>query len=1343
MKGAIIRSKGQAVLLAVLAFALGVQAEPVSQLQASRAARTWAKAGRRFGVRIGNAVDTVSERQVTDDAKVYSVRMREGGTVLMSSDTDFEPVLAFTPEAVDLDKIDANSPLWALLHGNLAGRPNATKSRVSLSAAAPSGTAAKTAEAQSSANARWAALLKPELVRVATASAVSAAGADGAVGEPPIQKDETDLDDMRVEPLVKTKWGQSKLDGVDVFNYYTPNHSVCGCVAMAMAQVMRYHRWPVADVPKFTGTCTVEGKTVDLTTLGGPYDWDHMPERTLSSNPVEREAQQMAMGRLAYECGVAANMNYTLTSSGTSTSMLDGPLRSKFGYANARNAALWGDNDETKFQKYIYPSLDAGLPVIMSVVGPEISHAVIGDGYGYDKVDGTMTPYVHLNMGWVGQNDWWYNLPNIDVGANPEGFSGFNSVWNVIYDIMPHDSGHIACGRVLDANGRPVEGATVTAKEVGKDGEITGVTSKYGVYALILPERETYEIKASAANGLLVGELSVKMELADSWGNDIRLALRSDVTGGDICAIERTTDFDGVVRDAGEPLRPGEKVTVRVRLSNRRAESGGLQQWRFDSVADAPVGGDPVGSPNCPRLGLTLGDRKVFADYLGSRQFVVSSNISFTDLYFQYEVRMGDLAMPARLMTLSGWPAADGDNSLGFAVENWNFRNSYWKLANDSSDECVFRFADGMIVPTGTDLSIFIKGVDFDTTYFEPASGGDAGTWRQLHERSIVAEPSAPTIVLGSALDTELTMYVWVADPAIADVLPSDRFDTIDGRSVIKVKVPKGETSAPFRLRGVSEGRTWVRMSSSSRLTYTESGEVVPDWVERPIVVEKSTLPTSVCRIGEVLFDSLAEAFAVAQDGDTVELTSDSEFEFEDTYATVACGKSITFDLCGKSIKGVSTVRNEQKIMICVENGAELTFRDSVGGGVCEYYHNNGDTPAYLAGYYCLYNLGVLNVESGHILAHDNVGDLVFGIENAVSTGHNDVTGNATLNISGGVIEVPQMDRYGQSCFRAFVYEENNTMTPYTNVVNITGGTFKNTYPMSMSVLGKGTSRFRINISGGEFLGHCRFYAWGDDEIRVTGGRFVSENEYGVTAYDYRPTEDRRPYIFIEGGEFDQYEFTGFSSANTRVSGGVFNRVGGAGQDIEKLLGEECLADGAKKLIVDTDTFAVVPDSDPIPAVDFQTAEEVGTVVGALADKAVGDLVKTPEQYAAFQTWAHNIPGKTTDDVASSARAAVSFEMSAIAVPHLFASEPEVRITATSVGDVWTAEVRIFDGEDPVPAIKAIEDHVKVSTALGPEANWTKATCTAEILNGAALLTIQKPGADRGFMMIEARQGTD
>ena len=80
-----------------------------------------------------------------------------------------------------------------------------------------------------------------------------------------------------------------------------------------------------------------------------------------------------------------------------------------------------------------------------------------------------------------------------------------------------------------------------------------------------------------------------------------------------------------------------------------------------------------------------------------------------------------------------------------------------------------------------------------------------------------------------------------------------------------------------------------------------------------------------------------------------------------------------------------------------------------------------------------------------------------------------------------------------------------------------------------------------------------------------------------------------------------------------------------------------------------------------------------------------------------------------------------------------------VRI-GNSVDDDWTAEVRVFDGENPVPAIQVIENHVKVSAALGAEANWTKATCTAEIRDGAAVITIQKPGADRGFMMIETQQ---
>ena len=54
------------------------------------------------------------------------------------------------------------------------------------------------------------------------------------------------VSDLRVAPLVASTWSQSDVAGKACYNYYTPPNDandlanyVCGCVATAMAQVMR------------------------------------------------------------------------------------------------------------------------------------------------------------------------------------------------------------------------------------------------------------------------------------------------------------------------------------------------------------------------------------------------------------------------------------------------------------------------------------------------------------------------------------------------------------------------------------------------------------------------------------------------------------------------------------------------------------------------------------------------------------------------------------------------------------------------------------------------------------------------------------------------------------------------------------------------------------------------------------------------------------------------------------------------------------------------------------------------------------------------------------------------
>ena len=116
--------RSKAIFMALLAFAFGAQAVPVSIEQARSAAQAWVRGGRpgvRLGARLGTAVDRVSARKTVDGVSFYEVRLRNeqesrtAGTLIMSADTAEAPVIAFSSETVDLSNIDRRSPLWAFL----------------------------------------------------------------------------------------------------------------------------------------------------------------------------------------------------------------------------------------------------------------------------------------------------------------------------------------------------------------------------------------------------------------------------------------------------------------------------------------------------------------------------------------------------------------------------------------------------------------------------------------------------------------------------------------------------------------------------------------------------------------------------------------------------------------------------------------------------------------------------------------------------------------------------------------------------------------------------------------------------------------------------------------------------------------------------------------------------------------------------------------------------------------------------------------------------------------------------------------------------------------------------
>lgn len=390
----------------------------------------------------------------------HAVNLAEGGVVIVAGDDRLQPVIAWLPGAAEL-VLDASSPLRQMLDGDLAGRLDQAEADI--------------ARATPRAHPLW-----ERLYLAARASSLRGI-------------DTEDLTDLRVDALVESKWSQSGAyiggNYLNVWNYSTPNHYPCGCVATAMAQLMRFHQFPVEGVGEQSATIYVDGtsETRDLLGgdgVGGAYDWSSMVLVTGSSTTT---TQRQAIGALTHDAGVSVNMSYTSSGSGADTSYAANRLKNVFGYANAiANRDYSYNNFSGQFDVPINSNLDAGLPVLLGITG-DGGHAIVCDGYGFQND----TPYHHLNMGWAGTGDVWYNLPIIET------IYSFDTLYKLIFNVFPEATGEIISGRVLDPDGAPLAGASVTAAITG-GGSWNAVTNGKGVFAFAgVPSNSAYTLSAS------------------------------------------------------------------------------------------------------------------------------------------------------------------------------------------------------------------------------------------------------------------------------------------------------------------------------------------------------------------------------------------------------------------------------------------------------------------------------------------------------------------------------------------------------------------------------------------------------------------------------------------------------------------------------------------------------------------------------------------------------------------------------------------------------------------------------------------------------------------------------
>jgi hypothetical protein len=249
-----------------------------------------------------------------------------------------------------------------------------------------------------------------------------------------------------VAPLLSTEWGQDEPYNTFCPEYYTNNGKshLCkaGCVAVAMAQVMSYYRYPMMTQERISGYknpvvwMSYKGEygiptehTVSLNAIPAHawINWEDMPDRYTGKETAE---QKEAVAWLMLYCGEAVLMKYDMSSSADPRSIADA-LKKKFGYAPTTRYVARADYSDEAWTELLYQELAAGRPVIYGGLKQNgAGHSFILDGYK----DGLF----HVNWGGEGYSNDYFSLNQMNPDPKEEGNDGYNREQDAIIGISPY-----------------------------------------------------------------------------------------------------------------------------------------------------------------------------------------------------------------------------------------------------------------------------------------------------------------------------------------------------------------------------------------------------------------------------------------------------------------------------------------------------------------------------------------------------------------------------------------------------------------------------------------------------------------------------------------------------------------------------------------------------------------------------------------------------------------------------------------------------------------------------------------------------------------------------------------
>ena len=216
-----------------------------------------------------------------------------------------------------------------------------------------------------------------------------------------------------VGPLLTSVWGQGCFHNEACpFDSLGPcQHVEAGCVAIAMAQIMYYHKQPMNGCGSMSYSCSPYG-TLSADFEHTTYQWEQMVDSLHESNP--------AVALLISHCGISVKTIYAPNLSNSSNSNALYAFKKHFLYPTSILSQRSNFNDEA-WLNIIKNNLDRHLPVYYSGTSSLGGHAFVCDGYDNNGL-------FHFNFGWDGVADGYYTLDS------PYSFSDLQSC---IHNIIP------------------------------------------------------------------------------------------------------------------------------------------------------------------------------------------------------------------------------------------------------------------------------------------------------------------------------------------------------------------------------------------------------------------------------------------------------------------------------------------------------------------------------------------------------------------------------------------------------------------------------------------------------------------------------------------------------------------------------------------------------------------------------------------------------------------------------------------------------------------------------------------------------------------------------------------